>query len=143
MEETRNPNLDPQIFAQRSGNFFTSFGLPSFTSAEEASGFIEAIDQVVDILAQRLASENATFSDELVFDLGSALGEAFRTALNATEWRYSPKQNRWVIAGRTTTDDIEFNVFNKLEKRIANGMEDSIWQYYQGVCSYLAGELAI
>lgn len=137
MDETRNTSSTPQSFAKHAGTFFASFGIRPVATRSEALGFIQAVDQVVDIMQERLLKQGATFSEKAVLDLGSALGEAFRMAFGGT-WRYSQAQDRWVIAGTSTKgDEVEFNVFNKLEKRIENGMEDSIQHYFESLGTIL------
>ena len=131
MDQTRNPNITPDYFLEQAAECLVTFSLPPFTNPEEAVAFIETADILADALIERMQKDGSTYSEKTILLFGSPIGEAFRRLLGG-EWKFSPKQNRWVIA--VTLDDgavAEFNVFNKFEKRLTNGMEDSILYFLQ------------
>lgn len=140
MEETRNPNHAPDYFLKKATEFFSNYGLPPFTKPEEALEFVQVADAMADALIARMREENLSYTDETILLFGSPVGEAFRRLLSGT-WEFSPKQNRWVIVATTDKGErAEFNVFNKYEKRLAHGSEDSLYFYLQGAAKALTAQ---
>lgn len=114
-----------------------------FENKEQAGDFIETFDGAVDALVSEMKDMVTTYSDETILLFGSALGEAFRIVFDAS-WKYSDTQERWVVSRRTFKgDNVDFNVFNKIEKRIENGMDDSIGYYFVVNKKIVSGELTV
>ena len=129
MDITQDPSINAVVFTQKAKEFFVNNKTPEFTSTVEAGAMISAADPLVDIYVQKLTAEGVTYSDQLILEFGSALGEAYKM-LFLGEWNFSPSQERWVILFTSPKGSLyEVNIFNKLRKRFDNGMEDSI-QYY-------------
>jgi hypothetical protein len=130
MDRTRDPRAFSEFFTEQAENWFARNKTPEFTSTDEAIGMISAADGLVDIYLSQLAVDNSTYSDYLILEFGSAIGEAFKM-LFLGEWQYSEPQGRWLIAFTSPQGSIyEINIFNKLQKRFDNGMEDSIQYFY-------------
>lgn len=143
MNETRDPKQDPQFFSSTAQHFVDQLELPMFKTKEEANGFIRALDNTIDVLVAHMQENNMNYSDSTILNFGSVLGEAFRVVFGG-QWKFSEGQNRWVIVTKTKDGSrAEINVFNKLQKRIENGMEDSITYYFQMLQKTLVGELDI
>ncbi len=137
MDQTRNPELSPELFAERTAQFFDTYQLPPFTTVEEAVNFVMVMDTLVDAICESMKQLEMSYTPETILIFGSPLGEAMRMIFQAV-WIFSPKQDRWVLTFETPSGDrMELNVFNKLEKRIDNGMEDSITYYLQGMTKIL------
>ncbi|MBP7741112.1 MAG: hypothetical protein KA104_00275 [Candidatus Pacebacteria bacterium] len=137
MDQTRNPELSPELFAQRTAQFFETYQLPPFTTVEEAVNFVMVMDTLVDAICDSMKQLEMSYTPETILIFGSPLGEAMRKIFQAV-WIFSPAQDRWVLAFETPKGEMmELNVFNKLEKRIDNGMEDSITYFLQGTTKML------
>lgn len=133
MDNTKNPQTNSDVFITKAAEFFRVNSLPACVSSEETVGFITAVDELIDVFLRQFAEEHLAPSEEFVLQLGSALGTAFLMLFNG-EWHFSPSQNRWVVRYPMPQGDMyEVNVFNKIEKRLKNGDEDSI--------SYMFNEL--
>lgn len=141
MDLTRNPETDWDIFVEASGAFFSMNNLPVFIMPEEAIGFVQACDDLIDFYLRKLAEEGDSYSDVLLLQLGSVLGYAFLLIFQG-QWFYSESQARWVIQCTSLNGDVlELNVFHKIEMRFKNGREDSILYYFEGIGRiYLEGE---
>lgn len=138
MDETRNPNLSPEFFAEKTKEFFATMNVPSPENAQQAQEFINALDGTINALTAHLRENGLTYSDNTILYFGSPLGEAFGILFNGS-WKFSEKQGRWVVECRASNgDEVEINVFRKVEKRIENGMEDSISYYLEGIKKVLA-----
>lgn len=133
MDETRDRNLNPAFFAEKTRDFFAPMHVPNPTNAKQAEEFIDAMDVTVDALTDHLRDTGLTYSNTTILYFGSPLGEAFRILFNGI-WRFSEKQERWVVECLAKNGDkVEINVFRKIEKRIENGTEDSISFYLEGI----------
>jgi hypothetical protein len=132
MDQSRDPNLNPAVFAERTAAFFSTYHLPPFTTGPDATSFVHIMDTIFDALTDQMKKTDSTYSAETIIIFGSPIGEAF-CAIFMGSWHFSERQNRWVVQTRTVKGDpIEFNVFNKVEKRFVNGMEDSISHFLIG-----------
>ena len=140
MDETRDPNLSSAFFAEKTRDFFAPMDVPNPANAQQAEEFINAIDVTVDALTNHLRETGLTFSDTTILYFGSPLGEALRILFNGA-WRFSEKQERWVVECLAKNGGrVEMNVFRKIEKRIENGMEDSISFYLEGIKKIMTAE---
>jgi len=132
VETTRNKTLNPEYFTEIFTDYFTSLGHEPFASTDDAIQYIYAVDNILNNAAETLDSIDASS----YVQIGCALGEAFIKVFDGV-WFYSEKPQRWVVRFSNGSDVIEQNVFNKLEKRIQNGMEDSITYSYEATCTIL------
>ena len=133
MDETRDSNLDPAFFKEKTREFFAPMHVTNPEDAKQAEEFINALDATADVLTAHLRETGLTYSDTTILYFGSPLGEAFRILFNGA-WIFSQKQGRWVIKCLAQNgDEIEINVFRKIEKRIENGIEDSISFYLASI----------
>ena len=133
MNPTQDPTNTSDFFRGKADAWFEIYGMPKFTDVQEAIGIRQSADSLVDIYQNQLRAEDVTYSEELVLQFGSVLGEALKKLFTG-EWHYSAQQERWVVfATFPMGSEIELNIFNKLEKRFENGMEDSIEYFYDGI----------
>jgi|GEM_PF-2359066 len=133
MNPTQDPQTDASFFTACAEDWFLNNKTPKFATTHEAIGLIQAADPLVDIYQRQLEEAGATYSDRLILEFGSALGEAFRL-LFIGEWKYSASQERWVISFTTPQGSTsEINIFYKLQKRFDNGMVDSVGFLFEGV----------
>lgn len=133
MNPTQDPHTDASFFTSCAEDWFLNNKTPKFATTHEAIGLIQAADPLVDIYQRQLKEENATHSDQLILEFGSAIGEAFKM-LFIGGWKYSDAQERWVISFTTPQGSTsEINIFYKLQKRFDNGMVDSIQFLFDGM----------
>jgi len=141
MDETRNKNLNPVFFVEKAQELFRILNNSIFKDKNKAEEFIKSFDIIVDTLIAQMKESGTVYTKETILLFGSSLGEAFCIVFNGN-WKYSEKQQRWIISCNTKDGDpAELNVFHKLEKRIENGMEDSISYYFDVNKKLLLGEL--
>jgi hypothetical protein len=137
MEQTRDPNLTPEFFSNKALEFFTIFNSQPFTDWEGALEFIDAADVLADTIITAMQEGATAYTDDTLVIFGSPLGEAFKILFGGG-WHYAEEQERWVIRTKTPERDrMDINVFNKFEKRLVNGMEDSISYYMRGMAKML------
>lgn len=131
MDTTRDPSISPDLFAEYATQFFETYMLPPFKNPEEAVGLVYIMDTLVDAITNTMKEKGLVYTPETILVFGSPLGEALRMIFSA-DWVFSERQDRWVLAFTLPNNDrVELNPFNKLEKRIENGMEDSITYWLQ------------
>jgi len=131
MEATHDPATDSALFEAKSNEFFDSYGILRVSDAPTGVGFLSIVDELLEAFAKEIEGQGLFFTDDFVLKLGSAIGESYRHIF-VGEWRYSSKQERWVVAFHSPNGSVyEINVFNKLIKRLENGMEDSIGYHYE------------
>ncbi len=131
MDTTRDPSISPDLFSEYTAQFFEVYTIPPFTNPEEAVGLVYIMDTLVDAITDTMKKQNLLYTPETILIFGSPLGEALRMIFSA-DWVFSERQDRWVLAFTLPNNDrVELNPFNKLEKRIENGMEDSINYWLQ------------
>ncbi|MEX0917911.1 MAG: hypothetical protein WDZ93_02045 [Candidatus Paceibacterota bacterium] len=139
LDAIREPELEPASFRRIAEMLFDELTVDIFQNKEEARAYVESVDGIIDA-AQ---SDGNTLHTERIIQLAAALGEAF-IILFEGEWKYDEEWERWVVACATNAGDpVHLNVFNKLEKRVANGDEDSISYYFEGTQSLIDGSLKI
>lgn len=126
MQPTREPDINTEFFLAAAQAFFADNGLVAYTDPSEALQFILAVDEIVELYTARLAADEMALPDELVVQIGSALGEAFIMVFGGV-WEYVASASRWQVGlVLPSNDSISINVFHKVEKRFENGEEDSI-----------------
>lgn len=142
MPETRDPKTSEDLFTEKALEFFEINGIPEFTTPEEALTLIQSTDDIIEFFIQKFAEEQIPLSDELVLQLGSAVGTAFLVLFKG-RWVFSEAQGRWVVEFATPKQSVmEVNVFHKIEKRFENGDEDSISFYFDGIKNLYLQEAA-
>ncbi|KKS96409.1 hypothetical protein A3B05_02795 [Candidatus Giovannonibacteria bacterium RIFCSPLOWO2_01_FULL_43_160] len=140
VDATRNHNKDGNYFSEKANGFLAALNIPMFVSKKDAVEFIESFDPTIDALVQSMEESGAAYSTETILLFGSTLGEAFRIVFGG-QWHFSEKQERWVVVCKMKDgSDIEMNIFLKTEKRIVNGMEDSVTYYFQLTKKMIDGE---
>lgn len=141
MDQTRNPDTAPEMFAQKAAEFFSLFQFDIFTTKKRAEEFINALDKINDNFRAQILTTESTYSEEMTLLLGSAFGEALRLVLDG-QWKYDTKQERWVISRAAQNGDlVDMNVFHKIEKCLSRDSDDSISYYFGMLKSVLAGEM--
>ena len=92
----------------------------------------DLIQNVLDVFEK---DDNLTLSADhlngLVLLNGSFLGEAIRETLGG-EWEET-KQSWAIKISNISVGNVSIRVFGKVQKRLLNGMEDSISYYYKSV----------
>lgn len=131
---TRDPKASPEVFVQAAHEFMSRTSVAMPKSAEEAYALVDAFDGLIDVLNDQMKSAGQTYTEKTILIFGGLLGEAFRLIFQGS-WYFSVKQNRWVIRVLVDQEEIEMNVFNKIEKRLTRGMEESIRYYFDGIVS--------
>ncbi len=126
MQPTLEYTTNPELFSAVALAFFADNDLTAYTDPSEALQFILAVDEIVELYTARLAADEMALPEELVVQLGSALGEAFIVVFGGV-WEYVESIGRWQVGlVLPSNDSISINVFHKLEKRFENGDDDSI-----------------
>jgi hypothetical protein len=129
---TRNKKIDPSVFQSISTAFIKQtdiFGGTGFVGSLEEKRIPHIIDLALKDFPQLTEKLNDQTVDDIILNIGSFLGETLLKIYKTygASWKWSDNQERWVIGFKNKKDDyIELNVFYKIEKRIKNGMEDSI-----------------
>ncbi len=120
-------SIDPGIFSDINGRFIELEKKRGRSDASNSPDYLESIEgEIID----QMKEINQPIGG-IIFTLGSFLGETLIKNLGG-EWKWSPKQNRWVVSVKTSGGyEMEFNVFRKVENRVNHGAEDSLDHFYK------------
>lgn len=128
-ETTRNREITVDTFKEAANVFFRLNNLEFDWSKEECEEILAAADQIADNLKVYEGDELYT----RMFSLGSIFGEAFIVVTEGF-WLYSSIPERWVVTFlHQDGDDINVNIFAKLEKYLEKGEEDSLTYFFKQI----------
>ena len=128
----KQKNTEPVVFKQLADTFFKKRLFQSITikNKDDAEMFLTALDLYIKELLPTLPDNDQELVDTYTTSIGSFLGEMLCILFDG-KWTYSEKQQRWVISCATfDKNQLDLNVFRKVENRFKNGEEDSISYFY-------------
>lgn len=127
MDPTRDPKTDPHVFAKTYQDYLDSLTKGGI-NIDRPEDLILMIDGSINLLQPKNDQEAGMMMFNSACYVGGNMIKLF-----GGYWTWSKNQERWIVALKDKREgsDIEANVFHKMEKRIVNGMEESISYWYK------------
>jgi hypothetical protein len=127
---TKEERLNPELFAAYGNQFINLMNQILKIEVSDPDIIIDEAEKIADYFFKRNLEDERL--PNLKLQMGSCLGETIIKKFPA-KWHWSENQQRWVVRHITKKNDrVEFNVFNKVDKRFSRGEEDNL-QYWWGL----------